>query len=53
MTSVVCLMVTHYIVTNYCRIVQGVEERRKLKDVQEKRRNESNDSMAIFRLGLI
>merc|ERR1719195_2243527 len=25
------------------------EERRKLKDVQEKRRNESNDSMAIFR----
>ena len=51
MTSVVCLMVRHYI--NSCRIVQGVEERRKLKDVQEKRRNESNDSMAIFRLGLI
>ena len=31
------------------RIVQGVEERRKLKDVQEKRRQESLDSMGIFR----
>lgn len=31
------------------RIVQGVDERRKLKDVQEKKRQESLDSMAIFR----
>ena len=31
------------------RIVQGVDERRKLKDVQEKKRQESMDSMSIFR----
>ena len=35
------------------RIVQGVDERRKLKDVQEKKRQESLDSMAIFRYLLV